>query len=311
VVPVNSGIKIGGNIFKIFGIKIVPHQDASIYINRRIFRGQIDIIRERNMRLLVVNHVNVEDYLKGVLYHEISHKWPIEAIKAQAVASRTFALYKAKINAKRDYDLTSDMYSQMYGGRTSEKYRTSRGVDATRGEILTYKDKLFPAYFHATCAGHTEDVSVLWNEDLVPLKGVKCDFCKKSKHYHWSRRLDLGDMEDTLRKNGYDIDNIKDIIILTRDRSGRILDINIKGQRVNAIISAKDFRQIFGPKLIRSTNFTVRVSGNSAYFNGFGWGHGVGMCQWGAYFMARQGYGYKEILQYYYPGAKIAKVSTF
>jgi len=310
VIPLNSGVKIGNTDFKIYAIKIIPQKDATIYINKRIFRGQIDIIRERNLTLLVINHVNIDDYVKGVLYHEISHKWPMEAIKAQAVASRTFALYKAKINASRDYDLTSDMYSQIYGGRTSEKYKTSKGVDATNAEVLTYKSKVFPAYFHATCAGHTEDVSVLWNENLAPLKGVRCDFCRKSKHYNWKKRLSLKEIETTLRGKGYNIYNIENIIVVDKDKSGRILNLEIKGTRSEILISAKDFRQILNPKVIRSTNFKVKIIKDKAHFDGLGWGHGVGMCQWGAYFMAKGGYRYDEILNFYYPGIKIIRLGS-
>ena len=306
-IPLNTGIKIGNINFKIYAIKIIPQKDATIYINRRRFRGEIDIIREKNLKLLLVNYVNVEDYVKGVLYHEISHRWPIEAIKAQSVASRTFALYQAKINTHRDYDLTNDMYSQMYGGRTSEKYKTNKGVDSTTGEVLTYKKEIFPAYFHATCGGHTEDVSVLWKEDLAPLKGVKCDFCRKSKHYRWKKRLSLKEIEDTLTDKGYNIDSVEKISIVDRDKSGRILNLKIKGRRTEVLISAKDFREIFNPKIIRSTNFEVNISKGNAYFRGLGWGHGVGMCQWGAYFMAKEGYKYNDILKYYYPGTKIVK----
>ena len=122
-------------------------------------------------------------------------------------------------------------------------------------------------------------------------------------------RLNLKEMEDVLTKKGYSIKEIKEIIVLDRNQSGRVLNLKIKGSS-EIIISAKDFRQIFNPKVIRSTNFTVEIDRDKAYFNGFGWGHGVGMCQWGAYFMAKKGYKYDEILQYYYPGAKKEKVKS-
>lgn len=308
VSPLLSGIKVGSQDFKVFAIKIIPDKDATIYINKRIFRGQVDIIREQDLTLTVVNHIEVDDYVKGVLYNEISNKWPLEAIKAQAVVSRTFALYNAKINAHKDYDLTNDIYSQVYGGKTSEKYKTSFAVDKTKGEILTYNGEILPAYFHSTCAGHTEDVSVLWNQDLAPLKGVECKYCRKSKHYKWSKCFSLHQIRDTLLKNDYQIDDIQDIIVTDRNKSGRVTQLKILGKDKELLISAKDFRQIFNPQVIRSTNFNVQISDANACFNGLGWGHGVGMCQWGAYFMAYKDYKYDAILSYYYPGAKISRL---
>ncbi|MCX5656988.1 MAG: SpoIID/LytB domain-containing protein, partial [Candidatus Omnitrophica bacterium] len=202
VFPTPEGIEIGKKPYKFFGVKIEPGKDAFILINDRIYRGEIDIIRTKDARLLLVNHVGLEDYLYGVLYHEVSPRWPIEALKAQAIVSRTYALYQKSINETRDFDLTSDFYSQVYGGKTSEKYRTTRAVDLTRGEVLIYEGKLLPAYFHATCGGHTEDAGELWNTDLVPLKGVKCNFCRLSPHYRWENSLNLKEVMEKLVLGG-------------------------------------------------------------------------------------------------------------
>ena len=175
--------------------------------------------------------------------------------------------------------------------------------------ILTYHNRIFPAYFHATCAGHTEDAALLWNIDIEPLKGVVCNFCKESPHFNWHRVLPLKQIKNTLLEAGYqECADIRDIIILNRDASGRIRDLNIETTNKDIKISAKQFRNIFGPNIIRSTNFNVHIAGNDAVFEGFGWGHGVGMCQWGAYFMAKQGYNYDEILKYYYPQAEISSI---
>ncbi|MBU4376796.1 MAG: SpoIID/LytB domain-containing protein [Candidatus Omnitrophica bacterium] len=308
IVPTNSGLLMGVEAFNIYGIRIKPIGAATIYVNGRKFRGDIDVVRTEKMKLLVINHVDIEDYVSGVLYHEVSHLWPMEVLKAQAIASRTFAVYKTIESLGRDYDLTNDIYSQVYGGRTSEKYRTSRAVRETKGKILIYKDKVLPAYFHATCGGHTEDASLLWNVNMPPLKGKPCSYCQKSPHFKWTATISLADIEGGLNKAGYKVGGIKDIKILSRDNSGRVAQVGIPNTLGEEKIPANRFRLAVGPNILRSANFDVVLRGKSALFTGIGWGHGVGMCQWGAYYMSKDGFSAAEILKFYYPGASIANM---
>ena len=267
------------------------------------------MLRNENRTVMVINELPLEDYLYGVLYHEISQKWPLETIKAQAIASRTFALYQIRINKDKLYDLTSDIFSQMYGGATSEKGRTNKGVDMTKGQVLTYQGKIFPAYFHATCAGHTEDASQLWNIELEPLKGVPCDFCKNSPHYKWEKVVDFSEIRDNLKKSGTPVKEVKGISIAERNASGRVSKIIIQTDEGEIPISGKDLRMLIGPNVIRSTNFTVESMFGMVQFTGLGWGHGVGLCQWGACGMAENGYDLKRIINHYYPSAEISNLN--
>lgn len=283
------------------------HWDGSTYVNGRRFRGAVDVIKKDNGKFMAINRIPLDEYLYGVLYHEVSHRWPMEALKVQAIAARTFAVYQAQQNKLQPYDLRSDVYSQMYGGRTSEKWSTTRAVNLTKGKVLKYKGEILPAYYHATCAGHTEDASNLWNVDMEPLKGVACDYCKGSPHYRWSRKIKLIDLENKLQDNGYKISGISSVSVLSRNASGRVDKLQIKwAGEGEVILSGKDFRQMIGPNEIRSTKFDVSLNDAALIIDGTGWGHGVGMCQWGAYGMARQGKTAEEILKYYYPGAEIA-----
>ncbi len=300
-----SMLKINLNTDKVYIKASLPE---AIMINARRFRGDLKIIKKKNLKILVINNIDLEDYIKGVLYHEVSHHWPLEALKAQAIASRTFAFYQMKKNRLKDYDLTSDIYSQVYGGRISERYRTNRAVEDTQDKILTFRDEVFPAYYHATCAGHTQDASRLWDIDIEPLKGLTCSFCKNSPHYKWHRVLSHNLVRDKLKNKGYKIDNIEDILILGRDESARVTNLKIITNE-DVEISGKDFRNILGPNIIRSTNFKISVVNEDIVLEGFGWGHGVGLCQWGAYFMAREGYNYQEVLKYYYPKTGIILIS--
>ena len=319
VSPTESGIKIGKLNFKIYGIRIQPSRSCAIYLNGRRFRGAIDIIRQPDKSLLAINHLDVEEYVCGVLYHEVAPWWPMEALKVQAIVSRSFALYQAKVNAHKDYDLVSTVYSQVYGGRTSERGRTSKAVKLTKGKVLTYKNKLFPTFFHATCAGHTEKASNLWNINLPPLRGRECQFCQRSPHFRWKKKVSLQDIEKALQKAGFKVGLIESIRIVDRDVSGRISDLEIISKRGSKIkLSANHFRLAVGPNIIRSTNFKLQikkryapfqqVGTGQAYFEGYGWGHGVGMCQWGAFFMARKGFNTGQILGYYYPESKVKSI---
>lgn len=305
VTSYKGGILIAGKNFNTGKILLKAKSSDIIVINGRTFKGDIQLIRSNAMRLTVVNRIGLEDYVKGILYHEASHYWPIEALKAQAVISRTYAIYQMQENSFRDFDVTGDIYSQVYGGKTSERERTNKAVDETRGEIIVYQGKVIPAYFHATCAGSTEDASLLWNINLPPLKGVPCNFCKDSPHFNWHYVATLDEISEKLTEAGRKTGNIKNIIISGKDKSGRITDLKIITAQKDLKISAKDFRNIMGPNIIRSTNFNVSVIDKDAVFEGLGWGHGVGLCQWGAYFMAKQGKTSREILKYYYPGTDV------
>jgi stage II sporulation protein D len=306
---VQGGLSIGDKEFKTSGVAVVVEKDSTIYVDGKRFRGDIDIIRKDNGKLIVVNHIPVEDYLYGVLHYEISDRWPIAALKAQAIAARTFAVYQAKQNKLQPYDLRSDIYSQVYGGSASEKWATTKAVNLTRSKVLTYKGDLFPSYYHATCAGSTEDAASLWNIELAPLKGVKCNYCMDSPHYKWTKDLPLSELEAALKTSGYNIGKIEHVSIISRNSSGRADKLEIKdGIGVSVVLTAKEFRQLIGPNEIKSTRFDAFIKKDHLVVIGKGWGHGVGMCQWGMYGLAKRGRSSDDILKFYYPGAQITSL---
>ncbi|MFA5088416.1 MAG: SpoIID/LytB domain-containing protein [Candidatus Omnitrophota bacterium] len=303
-----TGMKVGDFEFPVKLIRILTGKDIVVDINNRArhFRGEIDIIKDSKGNFLVVNSLGIEEYVRGVLYHEVSHRWPMEALKAQAVAARTYALDRMGKNIRQPFDVTSDIYSQVYGRKSAERYRTNIAVRQTEGRILTYRGKILPAYFHAACGGHTENAGELWNEDLPPLKGVPCPFCSHSPHSSWKRNFRLKDIQDKLNAKGYNLGLIKEINVTQRNQSGRIKKVEIvarDGRRVT--ISGKDFRAIVGPNDLKSNHYEIILQGYYVDMIGQGWGHGVGLCQWGTLEMSRQKYSYSEILQYYYPGTEI------
>ncbi len=309
IYALKDGFRIDDGIYHSDGILIDAKKKVAVTLNKRKYRGDISVLKDEAGKLCVVNTLDLESYIKGVLYHEISHKWPMDAIKAQAVAVRTYAMYQKEIMKNKNYDVTADTSSQVYGGYTAETSKTNRAVNFTRGEVLLYRNKIFPAYFHATCGGITENAAELWNIDIEPLRGSRvCGFCRESPHYFWKSRMEL----TAVRKKVGALYTLKgdlaNISVSSRNPSGRIRSLELRdSNKKSVVISAKDFRAALGPDVLRSTNFSIILENPYVVFAGKGWGHGVGLCQWGAFGMSKKGYSYTEILEFYYPGAKIVR----
>ena len=307
-----NGIKIDQQIYPVPQIEIRCQKDAAISFKEksRRYRGRLDIVRDAQGALTVINTVDLENYVKGVLYHEVPRRWPLNAIKAQAVATRGYALYQKTTRKHQAYDVTSDIYSQVYGGRSAERYRNNIAADRTRGQVLAYNGELLPSYFHSTCGGRTEDAALLWKHDLPPLAGVVCGFCEHAPYSQWKKNFRSQDVQNLLNRNGFNLGLIKTIAVLERTPSGRAKTLQITTRDGYAtIVSALKFRDLIGPNVLKSNMYDIEMKGYYFDVVGRGWGHGVGMCQWGAYFMARERYNYKSILTHYYPGAKLTKIS--
>ena len=300
------GLTINGKEWVARGIRVEPAEDNDLWLNQARFRGGLDIWKGPDGALSVINRVPIEEYLYGVLHHEVAPWWPMEALKAQAVAARTYALYQASVAAAAAYDLKSTTSSQVYGGSTTERYRTKKAVDDTASQALIFGGKIFPAYFHATCAGMTAGAGELWKTSLPPISGgVACDYCQISPHYYWHARIPLPEIEEKFNANARPLGRILGIEIVTQTPSHRAGSLRVTGTAQSALIAVKDFRVWMGGDRIRSAFFTVRIHDDTAEFDGKGWGHGVGLCQWGALGQALLGKNYKEILKFYYPGSEI------
>lgn len=304
-----DGLLFDGRRLSTDMLAVLPEDDAVLTVNGRAFRGELRISAKKRDAFTVVNRIGLEDYLKGISVAETSHYWPMDALRAQAVVFRTYALYQKEQNAARDYDLSADVSSQVYAGRGGERYRFSQAVDDTSGEVLQYGRRILPAFFHSTCGGHTENAAELWSLDSPPLAGVLCPYCTASPHYAWKTVVPASQLAVKLfAKTRYAGKRIGAVEIIGRNASGRVKNIRIRTDAGALVLSGKDFRARAGVDSIRSTNFEVTAKGASFVFTGRGWGHGAGLCQWGAYSMAKAGADYKEILEYYYPQASLVTV---
>ena len=307
---VPQGLSFGDSVLPAPAVRITPEHEAAISLNGRRLRGALDIVKQNDRTLLVINHVSLEDYLQGVLSKEAPDYWPSEALKAIAIAARTYAVYQRYTKEAGDYDVTGDVLSQDYGGRTGEKAGTTRAVKATSGIILTSRRRLFPTFYHSTCGGMTEHASVMGDFDLEPLRGgIVCKFCSASPFYRWQRRLSQADIGWALTKSPRgSIGTVRGLRVLSRTHSGRVKELEISGSKQTIRMTAFEFRSILGFEKIRSPYFSITAADNACIIEGRGWGHGVGMCQWGAAELARRGFTAAEILAYYYPGVELTTV---
>lgn len=309
VKSIRNGLKVGRTSYKIYGLRLVPDRKW-IEVGGKRYRDHLLLVRERDGTLLVINEIDLEKYLEGVVPNEVYPGWSEEALKAQTVASRTYALFKTMVRRRPGYDLSADQVDQIYGGASSEQGRVSQAVRATRGEILVYGGQIFPAYFHSTCGGKTARASSIWSVDDHPvLQGVECSFCKSSKYYYWRSPVPLKEVEEKLRRGGYDVGRIRSVVPRKKDESGRFLEFEVVHDGGRLVLPGNEFRLLLGSTVLRSLrNLLVTPSWGSLEFSGFGWGHGAGLCQWGVKTLSEEGKGYQEILQFYFPASEIKRL---
>ena len=309
--PDPAGIRIGNRLYPVSAVRITSRANE-VQVQKRRYHSAIEILKNPKGTLTVVNEIDVEDYLKGVLPGEVNPAWSEEALKAQAVISRTYAIFKNIENQDFPFTLSSDVESQVYIGKTGEQASTNRAVEKTRGEILTYRNKIFPAFFHSTCGGRTTRADYQWNIEPHPsLKGVECPFCQGSKYYTWKSELSSLEIQNLLAKKGYVATNIRSMKPEEIDSSGRPRFFVVRHSEGSLKISAHKFRLALGAERMRSTKIEIRQSGNQFVFEGKGWGHGVGLCQWGMKRLAELGYRYPDILRYYYPESEVRNLEDF
>ena len=282
--------------------------DNVIIVNGIQVRGMIQLLPVVG-KIQVVNVLKMNEYLYGVLPYEIMSGWPIEALKAQAVAARTYAYYHIMKNNSTYYDLDASTNFQVYRGMVSETDTTNKAVDSTSGIIMVYNSIPILAYFHSTCGGRTADDRFVWKgEDLPYLTSVNCSYCKNSPVYSWQVNISLDEIYEALLKKYKTVGQIQAITLGREDN--RVS--NIKIEHANGIIrmTGNDFRMMFEAKKIKSLYFEAKQTRNGLILNGHGWGHGVGMCQWGAKEMAEQGKNFYDILRFYYRGISVVSINT-
>lgn len=303
LVRTKDGLSVNGKVVR----RLTVSAPVFIQVNGKKYHGNMEI-SPVDKGLLVVNELPLEDYLVGLINCEISSQWPMEAIKAQAVVARSYAVYQKEMRKNAIYDLESTVMDQVYEGCEIEDSRAGRGVKETAGEVLTYEGNVIQAFYHSNCGGHTESSENVWGFSLPYMQGVDCSYCLATPSAKWEQTIPLIKIESLLKGNGYQVAGLLEIRTGKKNRSGRVTDLILISAKGRLTISAVNFRKIIGYTVIKSTNFEARIAGDDAVFTGIGYGHGVGLCQWGAKQRAGDGFDYREILSYYYPGTRLGRV---
>ncbi len=310
-VPRAAGIEVAGAGTRFENtIRLSPTEGGRLSIGIRPYRGLLELRRTPSGRLTVINEVDLEEYLYGVLKMEVDPEWPADALRAQAVAARTLALQSLGRFASEGYDVRATTDTQVYGGISAEDPRTTAAVEETRGEIMTYEGRPIFAAYHSDSGGYTESSEVVWGGRYPYLQAVPDPYSTGAPNHEWIVRLEVPAFEERLRRAGRSVNGITGIEVAETTRSGRVGLVRITGTHGVLLIKGTDLRAILGAGLLRSTLFIVRLTPDEqpvVEFLGRGSGHGVGLSQWGARGMAGAGRTYQEILRYYYTGIEISR----
>lgn len=326
-----------------------------ISVDGKKYRGEIIIKRDIDGNMTVINYLGLEEYLYGI--REVPSDWPLEALKAQAIAARNFAVANIGKHGDHGFDLCNTTDCQVYGGYEVENPRNNLAVDETSGKILTYDGKIVNAFFHSNSGGYTEDSENVWDSYIPYIRGVKDDFSLGAPNSNWTKVYSIDDLKNLLRSKGMNIDGISSLCAEKYSKSGSVQVLKIKDDSNEVTLEKNNIRKVFGYNDIKSLAFKVstdidfhikdsrmnnitrkplnrvvlmssdkaiETAPNKTYkifngvnykiasgvptkyiFNGSGWGHGLGMSQWGAKKMAELGYTYEDILLHYYTGTTI------
>ncbi|MBQ8298940.1 MAG: SpoIID/LytB domain-containing protein [Clostridia bacterium] len=261
-----------------------------------------------------IEEIELDTYLYSVVQSEMGTKYkasgmsnsddvPLEALKAQAVASRSYAVYNIlRADEDADYHVTSTVTSQVYNKNANIADIVKEAVDETTGQVITYDDEVACAYFFSTSGGHTEAPENVWSSAIPYLKGVEDEYeIEVDNKTSWTVIYTQSDLKKLFPKLG----EIKDIIIEEYSENDRVVELKIVGSKGKETLTKNNIRMKMGTGKLRSQWFDVEFDGNEAVFEGRGFGHGIGMSQNGAIGMALEGFSYDEILEWYYTDIEI------
>lgn len=266
----------------------------------------------------IVNRLPIERYLLGVVGSEVYASWEPAVLEAQAIAARTYALYKiSRRPPGARYHIRSGESAQVYRGLDGHHENVVQAVQNTRGAALTFDGKVFQSFFHAICGGGTTSAWLQFGyPDIAPLRGVKCNYCRNAKRAKpWEWRVSGDELQSRLQRyckrsrshrKPKEIGTIQKVRGIEPGTGGQPSYVQIEHATGSFEFDAHQFRMsVVGTRHLPSSLFRCRKDGADFVFHGRGWGHGVGMCQWGAKELAERGRDAATILQFYYPQSKI------
>ena len=260
---------------------------------------------------VLINLTTVEQYLRGVVPSEMPAGWHVEALKAQTIAARTFAMQNRKRHEAAGFDVCTTVHCQVFKGTEGAHENSDKAIVDTAGEVMVFKGALINAMFHTDSGGMTESTANVWGGDLPYLQSVE-DYEMKTQP--WEVKMTSDEFASKLNAASKGVGSVKSIKLSAleigkgagdRTPSGRVREITIVGSDREIKLSGEDMRSILG---LPSTLFEVAINGGAIEISGYGRGHGVGMSQYGAKGFAERGKSYKEILNHYYKGIELKKI---
>ena len=336
------------------GIGVQDFSDYRVSLNDREYDGKLLIRRENGNRLSVINRLDIESYLCGVLPYEMSSGWPIEALKAQAVAARNYVINNLNRHKLSGFDLCNTTHCQVYRGVAGHAEDCTQAVEETAGVYLYYDGKPAQTFYFSSSGGRTENVKDVWGSSFPYLVSVEDTYEKTEEipSATWNYNTSFAKLSNQL--NGYGVGTVKDVVITSTTDGERVKTLRVFGSNKTIELKSTEFRTLIGNSLIKGTYFTIEKSGGeplyvlsskqtvkkneSAFilsgggtvnpakvsamlgkdgiklyepnytdlvFKGRGYGHGVGMSQWGARGMAEAGFTYDQILTHYFTGTEL------
>jgi stage II sporulation protein D len=277
--------------------------DEGVVWDERGYRGSLRVLADGD-RLRIVNVVDLEAYLRGVVPAEMMPSWPAEALRAQAVAARTYTL--AHLDPDAAYDVCATDECQVYRGRGAEHPATDAAIADTAGLVVTYAGAFANTYYHSDSGGVIASSAEVWGRDLPYLQAFQ-DVAADGPHRTWTARLNPVQVAATLRSVGRDVGVVARMTVLATSASGRAVRAEFVGSGGRAVLEGQTLRTALRGWGLKSTLFAMT---GDLSVRGEGWGHGVGMSQYGARELARQGYGFTQILAFYYPETTLQRVTT-
>ena len=279
--------------------------------------SKIRLVRNQRGRIDVITELDIETYLAGVLPSEMPAAWPLEALKAQAVASRTYMRKKMAERETYHFDLEASVSDQVFnamkltGAAPIYQRKVVRALRETQDQVLrNRKGAYITAYYHSDCGGETESPQAVWGLDGHDHARVRDSYCKSRRSNEWSYSMTRKELALKLapRLGKYEEPKLKSLFVSERTEGSRVGELSVEFENhFPEFMNSQQFREVVGFDKIKSTRFTWKTVGPNIVFSGNGNGHGVGMCQWGVKTLALRGRKYTEILKHYYPKAVLKK----
>lgn len=302
-----DGNRIAWGSTRVLSSPIDVRAAGGLSLEGRHISGRIRIVA-RNGEIRAVAVVPLEEYVAAVLSREAAPAFLPEALSAQAVAMRTYALSAMSSPRDPDYDVVAEVEDQVFEGVGGIDDRFRQAVEATRGEVVLYRGKVARTVYHSTCGGRTESAENAWGTDIPYLRSVFDNDCRESPAWRWEYRMGRAEGKRLALSLGVAAGDDLRFDVVGRTSTGRARQVRLASGGVARTVRASLFRQRAGYTRVKSLWMEIEPVGDGWRFTGKGYGHGVGLCQWGANGKAQRGAGYREILAIYYPMTRVVSM---